>query len=224
VPYKHLTDEELRKVYDAAIEAGQADSRRALLAGLGPAYIGGLQTDARPNNQLKQDLDAINGDMSLDDGTVPFELWLSSAAQLARPRRQAAVFLDALTKVKAIMAGTRAPAVGTWVGIDREPPKPENGPNWDGRLDGAESQSLLRALVSAFPSLEALRALVRFKLDKNLAEIAPNGALDDVVFALIEQALARGWTQRLVVGALEMNPGNPELLAFAGGHGVTPKV
>jgi hypothetical protein len=66
--------------------------------------------------------------------------------------------------------------------------------------------------------------MVRFKLDTNLAEIAADGGLTAVVFEVIEQARARGWTKRLLVGALEDNPGSPELLAFASAHGVTPKV
>jgi hypothetical protein len=222
--YRYLSSTTIGEIHDAAIATGLSRSRTALFSAIDPGFVDAIPTDASPANQLRLDLGALNAAESLEDNTVPLEGWLSTAAQLVGPRRQVVVFRGALAQVKEVISGARAPAMGARrVGPGADEVSVVHV-DWDGTLSGAEQEALMRALVAAFPSLAALRAMVRFKLDTNLAEIAADGGLTAVVFEVIEQARARGWTKRLLVGALEDNPGSPELLAFASAHGVTPKV
>ena len=83
------------------------------------------------------------------------------------------------------------------------------------KLTGKQYNGLSTALRAAFPTLPGLTIMVRFKLDRNLAEISLGQSLNEVVFQLIQAAEAEGWTAELLAGAREANPGNPELLAFA---------
>ena len=83
------------------------------------------------------------------------------------------------------------------------------------QLNGNQYDRLSKALRAAFPGLPALTMMVRFKLDRNLAEITLGASLNEVVFELIQAGEAEGWTAELVAGAREANPGNPQLLEFA---------
>ena len=83
------------------------------------------------------------------------------------------------------------------------------------QLTGTQYDRFSKALRAAFPTLPGLTAMVRFKLDRNLAEISLGQSLNEVVFQLIQAGEAEGWTAELLAGAREANPGNPQLLAFA---------
>lgn len=80
---------------------------------------------------------------------------------------------------------------------------------------GEEIEELQEALLSAFPTEDKLRRMVRTKLDENLAAIAGGEDLSDKVFNLISWGEARGRLGELTLGARQANPGNNRLLAFA---------
>jgi hypothetical protein len=82
-------------------------------------------------------------------------------------------------------------------------------------LDNKQRKQLRDALLAAFPSRAALAELVEDALDQNLAAIAGGDNLASAVFDLLQWARARGKMRALVTGALEANPTNPELRAFA---------
>ena len=88
-------------------------------------------------------------------------------------------------------------------------------------LTGTQYDRLSKALRAAFPTLASLTMMVRFKLDRNLAEITLGGSLNEVVFQLIQAGEAEGWTAELLAGAREANPGNPLLLEFAQEKGLS---
>lgn len=83
------------------------------------------------------------------------------------------------------------------------------------RLSGGQYEELLEALLSAFPDRPKLEQMLRLKLDKNLSEICGDGNLRDVIFDLIKDAEAGGWTRRLLDAAIEKQPENPELKSFS---------
>ncbi len=89
-------------------------------------------------------------------------------------------------------------------------------------LTGKQYEQLQQALIAAYPKVEALRRMVRFRLNQNLDAIAMGGNLNSIVFNLVETSQAQGWTAQLIVMARESNPGNPKLLAFAQEVGLAP--
>lgn len=82
------------------------------------------------------------------------------------------------------------------------------------QLTGQQFEEFTRALIDAYSQAD-LRAMLRFRLDKNLDAIALGEDLTEIVFRVIETAEREGWTDRLLLAARESNPGDPELLAFA---------
>lgn len=98
----------LRRVHGAAVSAGLASSRVALLAGISHAFVASLPTAASPGEQLLLDLHHLNDVDRLLNGQQPIASWLQNAALLAGPRREAAVFREALERIRrpARSAGT----------------------------------------------------------------------------------------------------------------------
>ncbi len=82
------------------------------------------------------------------------------------------------------------------------------------KLNGEEIKELQQALLSAFPSKDALKQMVEFQLEKSLEAIAGGENHSVVVFNLIEWAKAQGKLDELVRGAYTENPTNPALKAF----------
>jgi hypothetical protein len=82
-------------------------------------------------------------------------------------------------------------------------------------LSGNQYELLTEALLSAFPSRQKLRQMVRFRLNENLNAVAGGENLTAVTFNLIEWAESGGQLPKLVVGALASQPGNEKLLRFA---------
>jgi len=82
------------------------------------------------------------------------------------------------------------------------------------KLTGSQSERLHNALRLAFPSVENLERMARFKLNINLHEIG-YGDLSNYVFRLIQWAEAQGILASLVNGARQSNPGNLEILDIA---------
>jgi len=79
---------------------------------------------------------------------------------------------------------------------------------------GSRMAELRDALCDAFDA-QALTELVRFRLDKDLAEIVPTGAgLSAVAFHLITHASKEGWLPDLVLAACDERPRKQALQAF----------
>lgn len=82
------------------------------------------------------------------------------------------------------------------------------------KLTGAQSEKLSNALRLAFPSVEYLERMVRFKLDINLHEIG-YADLNNYVFRLIQWAESQGRLDQLIIGARQSNPKNIDLFDIA---------
>ncbi len=91
------------------------------------------------------------------------------------------------------------------------------------KLSGPQQAELEKALVEAFPSKDELARMLRYRLSKNLEAIAMGDNLSIIVFKVIQDAQARGWTDALIARAREANPGNPELVAFCQMIGLSPQ-
>jgi hypothetical protein len=81
-------------------------------------------------------------------------------------------------------------------------------------------KQLQAALLSAFPKRKDLQRMVLFGLGENLDSISGAGNLESAVTELLQWSEANGKIGGLVVAALEANPGNPDLTAFAAQLGV----
>ena len=88
--------------------------------------------------------------------------------------------------------------------------------------DSRQLEALYRALLSAFPSEEALERMLRFGMSLNRAEIA-SGNLSDQVFAIIRFAEARGLLATLLQASLAANPNNVDLRALPAADFETPR-
>ena len=88
-----LTDAHIKEILEAAVSAGlAAPARRALLfAGVDAFYWQSIDGQDSPLDQLRADLNALRESAS-DGEPEYFARWLSNAAQMARPKRQARVF------------------------------------------------------------------------------------------------------------------------------------
>ncbi len=104
-----------------------------------------------------------------------------------------------------------------WGITQQQPPakqKPHTVNSSEIELRGEQFQQFHEALLSAFPSSATLKQMIRFKLNKNLDELATGENYSEVVFKLLEWAESQGQLQVLLTGALEQNPGNPKLRSF----------
>lgn len=80
-------------------------------------------------------------------------------------------------------------------------------------LSGTQFEALVNALGDAY-SMSDFRKMLKFRLDKDIEDIALDGDKQDRIFAVIEDAEHKGWTSNLIKNAHEYNPGNPELSEF----------
>jgi hypothetical protein len=115
------------------------------------------------------------------------------------------------------------------------PPPPPNGGNGDPavhddgnhpaeprlvvpQLDditGKQQGELADALIAAFGDKETLRRMVRTQLDKNLDAIAGGSDLQALTFDLVGWAKRSGYLRELVQAAVDAQPRNHTLRAFA---------
>jgi hypothetical protein len=80
-------------------------------------------------------------------------------------------------------------------------------------MDGAERRDVRDALGTAFPSWGRFEELVD-RVDRPLTRYAAaQTPLRDVVFAVVQSALAEGWLARLLEEAVRANPGNRQLVS-----------
>src|SRR5262245_9259503 len=91
-----LSHEDILRLGEAVISAGL--DRRVLLAGLSASFVAHLPSAAVPSAQILSDLDILNNAASLDDGTVPLQVWLQNAIALSPTRPEAAVFRAVLER------------------------------------------------------------------------------------------------------------------------------
>jgi hypothetical protein len=63
------------------------------------SFVTSLPLAKDPAAQILRDLDALNKAGALTDGSVPLAVWLENAALLARPRREAVDFKEALARL-----------------------------------------------------------------------------------------------------------------------------
>lgn len=91
-----LDHEDLLGLHDAVLEARLSDSRQVLLAGIDPRFVGTLRMASNPSEQLLLDLLELNRAGCLSDQSVPLQIWLRTAIQITAPRKEAAVFQQAL--------------------------------------------------------------------------------------------------------------------------------
>ena len=83
------------------------------------------------------------------------------------------------------------------------------------KLSGKQKEELQKAILSAFPELQPLQQMLKFRLEKHLPEFSStNNSLSKIIFDLIEKAECEGWLEELVDKAHEYNSGNPELKQF----------
>jgi hypothetical protein len=82
-------------------------------------------------------------------------------------------------------------------------------------LTAEQRRILHRLLMAAFPQASALERMVYFGLGENLAVIADRGSLSDVTFALMRWAEANDRLADLIRAAVDENPTNTALRAFA---------
>ncbi|MBW4625318.1 MAG: hypothetical protein KME49_07400 [Brasilonema octagenarum HA4186-MV1] len=78
-------------------------------------------------------------------------------------------------------------------------------------LSGEQRKKLENALVDAFRDKASLERMVRYELDRNLNEIAPDSNLQGIIFKLIQKAEAEGWVEKLIHAARKSNSGNLKL-------------
>ncbi|EFC86650.1 toll/interleukin-1 receptor domain-containing protein [Parafrankia sp. EUN1f] len=86
------------------------------------------------------------------------------------------------------------------------------------RLGGVDRQAVRDALTAAFPSRGRLEVLLD-RLDRRLTDYASEASpLPEVVFHVVQSALAEGWLARLLEEAVLMVPGNRSLAGLGNGQ------
>ncbi|MHA2271800.1 MAG: trypsin-like peptidase domain-containing protein [Candidatus Hodarchaeales archaeon] len=92
------------------------------------------------------------------------------------------------------------------------------------KLSGLQERDFNQALRNAY-DYNRLKLMLRYRLEKSLDDYAVGGGYDVIVGALLAAARMQSWTAKLLFAAIESNPGNSDLLAFAqklGAVGGTP--
>ncbi len=102
--FTHLPHAQILEVHQAAVDMGlAAEGQSALLAGLPPAFIAGLNVHARKDAELLDTLFALNAIECLEGGAVPLEVLLRNVRHFSRERPESVVFERALS----ILVGRR---------------------------------------------------------------------------------------------------------------------
>lgn len=96
----YLSQDELHKVFQAAIKSGLTGTRTALLAGMHPAFVASLAHSSAPSAQLLMDLNTLNRTEKLMDESVPMREWLKQARLLTAMYPESEVFEEALKIVE----------------------------------------------------------------------------------------------------------------------------
>jgi hypothetical protein len=89
------------------------------------------------------------------------------------------------------------------------------------KLTGVQHEACINALAGAFPTYAGLREMVRYRLEIDLARIAPErSSMDEVVVRLIRDRLSKGGFLQLISAARTERPGNEPLALFAASVGL----
>jgi hypothetical protein len=83
------------------------------------------------------------------------------------------------------------------------------------QLSGDDHKQFGKALVSAFPSFEAMCAMVKDQMNENFHTISSPKPTNFAAGDLIVWAQSKGCSTKLLEAALKQAPGNPELREFA---------
>jgi hypothetical protein len=228
-----LTPDERRTLTDLLLRmpnSGNAAARSLLLDGLPRALRDSIPADNAAAIHVRNIVNTADEWAPEPGEQAPILLVIDNALYTVRGSGLARE-LQALLDAANTRAGQAASGAATQTGAGHNPapnnptsdPPPSTGaaprlPN----LSGSQYRQLQNALLAAFPTLGGLAQMVLFGLGQNLAAIAGNSNLQDTVFSLIQWAQAQGRLTELVVGALDANPTNPELVAFAAQFGLTP--
>jgi V8-like Glu-specific endopeptidase len=82
-------------------------------------------------------------------------------------------------------------------------------------LRGDQWEKLSDALRDAFRRLNRFEEFVTYRFSKNLYDITIADDLRELAYDLINEADREGWLRTLILGALQSNPGNQQLIAFS---------
>jgi len=94
----------------------------------------------------------------------------------------------------------------------------------DIRLDGKQFRQFHDGVLDAFNDVQDLTSILRFGLDKRLNLItSPNNDLEDIVFEVIDDADAKGWSAELLQALRTSRPTNQKLLVFAQEFALAPQ-
>ncbi len=78
-------------------------------------------------------------------------------------------------------------------------------------LSNRDRRALREAIQSAYPDRASLEIFVDEQLNRNLAVVAGEGKLDHVVHKLIENAIAKGYHEALILSLASDSPGRPDI-------------
>jgi hypothetical protein len=184
-----LAQHEIHEIHDAAITAGLAASRAALLNGIDALFVASLPRSSTDASQILTDITEMN--LTLRDGSSPLATWLQNAVRTAGNRAETAVFERYL-----------APA----------------GPQLPTRLEGAVTKAFCDALKDAFRSRTDLKMMLHARLDWRLDDIVPEAPMGEVVYAVVTYAEAQTQLSELLAAAIADAPRNPQLKAFASAY------
>lgn len=100
----YFSQDRILELRDAALAANLHLNRAVLLGGITPLWAGSLPAAPNPLSQLQVDLQTMNAEERLADGTVPLVLWLKNAAANTASGKPLAVFRRALDELSGIPA------------------------------------------------------------------------------------------------------------------------
>jgi len=112
---KHIHEEGVRALHQAAVGAGIAGRRSALLLGIDATVTARFPVENPPSAQILSDLFQL-ADLTLPDGSVPIIAWLRNALALVGSHASAGVFEEALRSL-----GQAVPARETASGRGKPP-------------------------------------------------------------------------------------------------------
>jgi endonuclease G, mitochondrial len=81
-------------------------------------------------------------------------------------------------------------------------------------LSNDDRKHLREAIESTYPDPDDLKIFVGEKLSKNLAVVAGGGKYDNVIFTLIQSAIAKGYIEKLILALAKDNPNRSDIQRF----------
>lgn len=190
-----------------------AEGRNLLLGNFPTSLVTLIARDANSSVDITNIVNTVQAWGMLEDGTPPLHMLIQNALLYAR--HDDLSIRTALQKLDDIL--TTLPVPETGGEISSAPPVYAYGSSTRSLSPAspAQLQQLHTALLGAYSSREALKRMLRFGLNVNLASIAEGGSMADTVFDVIQWADSRGQVDDLISAAFNANPGNPRLRALA---------